>query len=219
MIAHRPGGELCPAGIPTKYTNRERGRKIMKKAMTTAALGLSIIASSLAISATASAQVLSTWYNAANTSMNLAVGGGLTCHSRCWLNPGQSIVVWSGNVTPDQYWSSQHPTVDTLEVVQNQYGDGNGNQMCLGVGGASTAENAGLVVWPCGGQADQTWSIEPASEHSPQPYPNNCYVFVNNYTRKAMGVLYGNVTQGARVVQKSLGTRNIANPDMIWCYR
>ena len=91
------------------------------------------------------------------------------------------------------------------------------NSMCLGVQNGttnqSTTEGTPLIVWPCDGHPDQTWSIVQASECGfTAP---GCYVFVNDNSGQVMGVAGGNktVTHGAQVVQWPLGT----SYDQVWC--
>ncbi len=192
----------------------------MNRTMTSTMLGLAIIAGALALARPATAETTA-WYNAKNPSMYLSVAGGISCpigHGGCWLNDGQNIIVWNtgGSLTPDQHWYS---SVNATGTVVNNYRDQIGRNLCLGVAGGSSAPGTVLVVWPCEGQPDQEWRIDPATSHG-QNYPG-CYVFINNRagTQQAMGVANGQVSQGGRVVIWPLGIRGAANLDMVWCPR
>jgi hypothetical protein len=178
----------------------------MEKRAIKVALGLFAVASILAVASPASAQ--RRWANAKNRNEVLAVANGPQCSWACFLTDGQSVVVWN-STSADTGWNV--PEASLTDEVTNALLDSQHNQLCLGVSNGSTSPGAGLVVWPCNGHDDQAWTPWPASDwglNAP-----GCYILQNN-DGLLMGVAGGNVTNGARVVQR------VASPvtlDMAWC--
>ncbi|WP_164466051.1 RICIN domain-containing protein [Actinoplanes teichomyceticus] len=74
---------------------------------------------------------------------------------------------------------------------------------CLGVGGASTAEGAHVIQWPCADIPDQRWYGR---------RNGGTYEFVNQNSGKCMAVGGSGMADGAPVIQwKCLNT-----PDQKW---
>lgn len=183
-------------------------------------VGLSIIASSLALTDRARADDLRHWanLNMSQGTFLLSVAGGPAC-AGCGVKAGSGIVIWPSVGTSDQIWNDTPP--GTGQFPNALRDNASGTPTCLSVAGGSTANGAKLVIWPCSAQsADQTWQVIPASTFN-APF-GNCFVLRNSKSAQVMGVANAVMAAGTAVVQWPLflGTPNSTagwHLDQFWC--
>jgi hypothetical protein len=195
------------------------------------ALGLSIIATSLALARPASA---TRWRNldTRNGTFFMGVAGGcVNTVNGCRLISGTKIIVWQntndGKDHRDQNWmvagaASPNTFVgNTLPSTTPQLAG-------LSIAGNPIANGSQVIVrdiLPCCNAADQKWEIKRA-EDVQAPF-TGCFLFRNINSGQIAGVAGGTVTQGKDVIQWPLflGTPNqgsLQNPmgwhlDQFWC--
>jgi hypothetical protein len=195
----------------------------MRKVMTRAGLGVSIITASLVLAMPASAANQTRWLNANQThgAFYLGVAGGPVCNGvGCGVKDGTNIIVWALGQF-DQLWTATAPGAG---IVQDYYNNNVSpfGPMCLGVAGGVLTQGAPLIIWDCNGNADQKWNTITA-ESLNAPFPG-CFVFSDGQSGQVMGVTAGNVVNGTRVIQWPLfvGVPHELtgwHSDQFWCPR
>jgi hypothetical protein len=215
-------------------TIRRTGGDVMRRRT---ALGGVIVAASLAVAGSASAQT-ATWAlwknaNTTNGTFYMGVSGGPKCNAsrQCWVNPGTQIITWTQS-QGDQYMGAieNFPPGTT---IQDFYKDSSGNPMCLQVAGNSQSTNANIVVSECQNRTQspsQFWQAASAEDLG-APFPG-CFMFFNmnspGVTLMVLSVFQGSVKDGSRVIQfpicepTSGGNTcgfppNAWHPDQFWC--
>jgi hypothetical protein len=192
----------------------------MNRGMTRVVLGLSIIASSLAVTATASAQNWMRWQNRASTypygssAVYLSLKGGpLQTQGVFYIKEGTPVIIWGGQ-TVDQSWSAQE---NATGLVQNLLTDSAGRNMFLGVAGGSTTQGASLIIWRHDGNPpNQTWTTYSAESLGLGAVAGGCFVFVNS-DGLVMGVQNANMTPGTQVIQWPFLWGATGHMDQFWC--
>jgi hypothetical protein len=189
------------------------------------ALGLSVIAASLASARPASA---TRWLNRdmSHGTFYMGVAGGCVNTSiGCALISGTRIIVWEpsndGKNHTDENWMVGGADATTL--FGNTLFSTTPQLAGLSIQGSSPAEGAAVVVRdinPCCNQPDQTWRIIRAEDLG-APYWN-CFVLLNVNSSMVAGVAGGAVTQGASVIQWPLFVGKPLSPtgwhpDQFWC--
>jgi hypothetical protein len=178
----------------------------MQNVLTKAALGLSIIAGSVALARPASAtNTFYEWQNHKNTNFCLGVAAGNVTN-------GTHLIVWQCNGNSDQAWSED--LSDELSFGSESYfsfRDGTNYNKCLGVPAGSHNQGVGLVIWDC---------VTPRSSHPDQfwapliDYTTGCYKFLNANSGMYMAVgNNGDVENGTQVVQWP----STPTADQEWC--
>ena len=190
----------------------------MKKALMSATLGLSVIATSLGISASASAYTLvnyATLYNQYPQKQScLALKAGTA-------NDGQPFIVYHCDGTASQAFSNSiypgfsvtSPSVGVSSPIWNQAG----NHQGVSVGNDATNDGAPVVLWSefFTSSPGQFW--RPDATNSPA---SGCYRFINPNSGKALGAAGGSMADGTAVIIWADSWKNpVTHPDQYWCVR
>jgi hypothetical protein len=207
------------------------------------ALGGIIVAASLAVAGSASAQT-ATWAlwknaNTTNGTFYMGVSGGPKCNAsrQCWVVSGTQIITWVAS-QGDQYMGAtvpvpSDPYVVESTTIQDFYKDSTGNSMCLAVAGNSQNQNASIVVTACSNASPSQYWAAYRAEYLGAPYPG-CFLFVNENNSSGganvLSVSQGSVKNGSHVIQFAecapMPTGNTAScgfapnawhPDQFWC--
>jgi hypothetical protein len=157
----------------------------MSKTATCVALGLSVIASSLAVTGKASATLRN--YGYSNTCLGVQ-GGNLT--------PGTRFIDYACTYSADQgplwaYNNNVQQLLTTAASVVWKNGTFSIQNNCAGVAGPSTQQGTAVVVWPCTGAYDQNWIPQLVAETIGKDGSGNdshCYVMRNPYSGMLLSV-------------------------------
>jgi len=175
----------------------------MKRAVINTALGLAVVASSIAVGPTASAYTL---ISRASPGYSQS-GGTMFCAGVAAGNvntDGTQIIIWPCIVgAQDQQWTETRLN-DTWFSLSN----GSNPNQCMGVAAGSVSHGAQMVIWHFYGSGNQYWRKDPS------PHPG-CYYFTNLGSQLVMGVAGGKMSQGTPVIQWEQLTGHV---DQEWCF-
>jgi hypothetical protein len=174
----------------------------MQRVATSAVLGLSIIAGSLAVERPASAFVLisraSPGYSQSNGTMfcaGVAAGNVNT--------DGTKIIIWPCiQGAQDQQWSEV-----ALNDVWFSLRNGANTNQCLSVAAGSVNRGAQTIIWRFYGAGNQYWRKDPS------PHPG-CYYLTNLGSQLVLGVAAGTMAQGTPLIQWEKLNGHV---DQEWC--
>jgi len=199
------------------------------------ALGLSIIAATLAVARPASAR-FGRWVNFVNRNRALNLGGPFfmgvagNCNGTgpCTFNSGTRIIVWAngndGKNHDDQKWTTPDPGQGQA-FVTNLLPSTTPQQAVLSIQGPDMKKEGQPVLVrdavPGVPNASQMWEIVPAEAYGATTFAG-CFVFRNVNASQVAGVAAANLFNGASVIQWPLfvGTAGQStgwHPDQFWC--
>jgi hypothetical protein len=179
-------------------------------------LGLFLVSAGVAMSAPASAQIVTRRWRNADTSHGtffFGVSGGARNNGfgKHWIDPGTNVIIWPASGS-DQEWQAFEE--GPASEVSNLFRDFGGNTMCLAVAGNSPTQGAAMVVQECNGQVPQKWTVKKAEDYG-APFPG-CFVFINANSGMVMGVSSANMVQGTQVIQWGFFQLPY-HSDQFWC--
>jgi hypothetical protein len=118
---------------------------------------------------------------------------------------GAAIHQWTYTGAANQWWDTSSFGNAFFQIVSVNSGK------CLGVGGGSTGQGAGLVQWDCLGtdHPDQYWAYVPTGLDA---NGNPVYEIVNMGSGMCLGIAGGSLDVGAPAVQWACN----GNPDQRW---
>ncbi len=177
----------------------------MKNIMIGVALGLSVIASSLAVATPASAQSRLRNAYTANGTFYLGVSGG-------YMHVGTQLIVWQ-KAGDDQLWYLP----PGQGSIQDYLTDNNGFTVCVDAqGDPNGGLGANLIIQLCNpGYTEEFWQMFSAEKLGFGANYPGCYMFYNVAKGLAIGVAGGNtsVKNGTHVIQWTYDT----SANQFWC--
>jgi len=185
----------------------------MKKTLISAALGLSVIASSLAISGSANAFQLvnySSYYSTTKKCLALRAGTG--------TDSTPFIVYHCDGTASQQFSTSLYPgftvTYPTVGLSQGLWNEA-ANQKGVSVGNNLKGNNSAVILWSegiMGGSPGQSW--KPDATNSPV---GQCYRFINPNSGRVLSAQGGSMADGTAIVIYDDFKNPAQHPDQYWC--
>ena len=186
----------------------------MKKALISAMLAVSAIASSLAVSASANAFTLVNYQSLYTGNQKcLALDAGTP-------TDGRRFIVFGCDRSPNQQFStSLFPDMNVpnpiVGVAQSMW-DQAAYHKAVSVANNATNDGASVILWddyftPSPGQR---W--RPDAQYSPAP---ECYRFINPNSGKVLGAAGGSMADGTAVIIWKDFKDPANHPDQYWCVR